>query len=144
VQQLGRLDLWQIAIKPGKPFAYGQLRRDEGGFCHFAGLPGNPVSGFITFILLVRPLVLGLQGAKHIDPLIVPMRADFEWPKPGRRREFLRVRRNVNGGLDLHPNQGSAALTAMHWADGLVDLPADQRVTHGSIVNYWPLAEGLS
>jgi molybdopterin molybdotransferase len=144
VQQLGRLDLWQIAIKPGKPFAFGQLRRADGGQCYFAGLPGNPVSGFITFLLLVRPLLLRLQGAAQCYPSALPLRADFDWPKPGKRREFLRVRRNTTGGLDLHPNQGSAALTALHWADGLVDLPAEQAVARGDAVHYLPLAELLA
>jgi molybdopterin molybdotransferase len=144
VQQLGRLDLWQIAIKPGKPFAFGELRRAAGGVCYFAGLPGNPVSGFITFVLLVRPLLLRLQGAGQADDSALPLRADFDWPKPGQRREFLRVRRNAGGGLELHPNQGSAAMTALHWADGLVDLPAGQTVARGDTVRYWPLAEAWS
>ena len=141
VQQLGRLDLWQIAIKPGKPFAFGAIDRPYGGHCYFAGLPGNPVSGFITFLLLVRPLLLQLQGAARLDEPALPLRADFDWPKPGKRREFLRVRRNAQGRLDLYPNQGSAALTALHWADGLADLPAGQTVARGDAVRYLPLAE---
>jgi molybdopterin molybdotransferase len=144
VQQLGRLDLWQIAIKPGKPFAFGELRRPAGGHCYFAGLPGNPVSGLVTFLLLVRPLLLRLQDAAQMEVLALPLRADFDWPKPGKRREFLRVRRNAEGGLDLYPNQGSAALTALHWADGLVDLPAGQAVARGDTVHYLPLAEWLA
>jgi molybdopterin molybdotransferase len=144
VQQLGRLDLWQIAIKPGKPFAFGEISRSYGGRCYFAGLPGNPVSGFITFLLLVRPLLLRLQGAARFSEPALPLRADFDWPKPAKRREFLRVRRNSEGGLDLHPNQGSAALTALHWADGLVDLPAGQPVARGDTVRYLPLAEWLA
>jgi len=144
VRQLGRLDLWQIAIKPGKPFAFGEIFRPYGGRCYFAGLPGNPVSGFITFLLLVRPLLLQLQGATQLDMPALSLRADFDWPKPAKRREFLRVRRNAEGGLDLHPNQGSAALTALHWADGLADLPAGQPVARGDMVRYLPLAEWLS
>jgi len=144
VRQLGQLDLWRIAVKPGKPFAFGQLRRADGGHCYFTGLPGNPVSGFITFLLLVRPLLLRLQGATRLDEAAVPLRADFDWPKPGNRREFLRVRRNTEGGLDLHPSQGSAALAALHWADGLVDLPAGQPVARGDKVSYLPLAEWLA
>jgi molybdopterin molybdotransferase len=144
VRQLGRLDLWQIAIKPGKPFAFGQLPRTDGGNCYFAGLPGNPVSGFITFLLLVRPLLLQLQGATRLDMPALLLRADFDWPKPGKRREFLRARRNADGGLDLYPNQSSAALTALHWADGLVDLPAGQTIARGDTVRYLPLAELLA
>ncbi|MDR0479488.1 MAG: molybdopterin molybdotransferase MoeA [Burkholderiaceae bacterium] len=145
VQRLGRLDVWQIAIKPGKPFAFGQLpRASGGGVCYFAGLPGNPVAGFITFLLLVRPLLLKLQGAARLDPLALPLRADFDWPRPGKRREFLRVRRNAAGGLDLYPNQGSAVLAALHWADGLVDLPAGQTLAQGAVARYLPLAELLA
>jgi molybdopterin molybdotransferase len=143
VQQLGRLDLWQIAIKPGKPFAFGEIDRPYGGRCYFAGLPGNPVSGFITFVLLVRPLLLQLQGAARLDQSALPLRADFDWPA-GKRREFLRVRRNAEGALTLYPNQGSAALTALHWADGLADLPAGQVVARGDTVRYLPLAELLA
>ena len=147
VQQLGRLDLWQIAIKPGKPFAFGQLPRADGGACLFAGLPGNPVSSFVTFVLLVRPLLLQLQGATQTVQSALPalpLRADFDWPRSGPRREFLRVRRNADGGLDLYPNQGSAVLTALHWADGLVDLPAGQTIARGDTVRYLPLAEALA
>jgi molybdopterin molybdotransferase len=144
VQQLGRLDLWQIAIKPGKPFAFGSLPGAEGGACHFAGLPGNPVSSFVPFVLLVRPLLLKLQGATQLALPAPPLRADFDWPKPGPRREFLRARRNAGGGLDLYPRQGSAVLTALHWADGLVDLPAGEAIARGDAVRYLPLAEALA
>src|SRR4051812_35841502 len=92
----GRLDLWQIAIKPGKPLAFGEVRRDHGEPAWFIGLPGNPVSSFITFLLAVRPFLLKLQGATDCLPRPIVQRADFDWPRPDRRREFLRVRRNAD------------------------------------------------
>ena len=141
VARLGALDLWQIAIKPGKPFAYGHVRRVEGGAAHFIGLPGNPVSSFVTFLLLVRPFVLALQGAAKLDVPAIALRADFALPKADKRREFLRVRRNAQGGLELFANQSSGVLTSMHWADGLVDHPAGATIAAGDTVRFIPLAE---
>lgn len=138
VAELGRLDLWQIAIKPGKPFAYGRIDA-----AHFMGLPGNPVSSFVTFLMLVRPFLLALQGATDLAPPGQPMRADFSWPRADRRREFLRARRNAQGGLDLFPNQSSGVLTSMVWADGLVDTPPGCTVAVGDAVRFLPLAELL-
>ncbi len=145
VQALGALSLWQIAMKPGKPFAYGHVRRaGQAGQAHFVGLPGNPVSSFVTFLLLVKPLILALQGAAHSAPLSVALRADFDWPKADKRREFLRVRRNAQGGLDLFPNQSSGVLTSMVWADGVVDNPAGHTIARGDTVIFWPMSEWLS
>ena len=138
VQALGSLDLWAIAIKPGKPFAYGKV-----GQAHFIGLPGNPVSSFVTFALLVRPFVLRLQGAAQVAPQAIPMRADFDWPRADRRQEFLRVRINAAGGLDRFANQGSGVLTSAVWADGLVDNPAGQTISQGDWVQFVPLAQLL-
>ena len=138
VQALGSLDLWAIAIKPGKPFAYGKV-----GQAHFIGLPGNPVSSFVTFALLVRPFVLRLQGAAQVAPQAIPMRADFDWPRADRRQEFLRVRINAAGGLDRFANQGSGVLTSAVWADGLVDNPSGQTISQGDWVQFVPLAQLL-
>jgi len=139
VQQLGSLDLWQIAMKPGKPFAYGRV-----GDAHFIGLPGNPVSSFVTFLLLVRPFLLKLQGARHLSPHVVQLRADFDWPRPDKRREFLRARRDAQGGLELFANQSSGVLTSTVWADGLIDVPAGHTVARGDPVRFLPLAELLA
>jgi len=136
----GRLDLWSIAIKPGKPLAFGAVRR-AGGETWFIGLPGNPVSSHVTFTLFVRPVLARLQGALVLAPAGIPMRADFTWPRPDRRREFLRVRRNATGGLDLHRNQGSGALTSLAWGDGLADIAPGHAVQPGDLVNYLSLAE---
>ncbi len=142
VQSLGRLDLWQIAIKPGKPFAYGTVPGAHGP-CHFIGLPGNPVSSFVTFLLLVRPFLLRLQGVQQVLPNPMPLPAHFHWPKADRRREFLRVRRNAEGGLDLFPHQGSGVLTSAVWGEGLVDNPASRPIAVGDTVQFIPFAELL-
>ncbi|GKT13684.1 molybdopterin molybdotransferase MoeA [Acidovorax sp. SUPP2522] len=136
VEALGRLDLWQIAMKPGKPFAHGRI-----GAAHFMGLPGNPVSSFMTFALLVRPFLLRLQGVQAVAPQSVEATADFDWPRADRRREFLRVRRNAAGGLDLFPHQGSGVLTSVAWGDGVVDTPAGQTIARGDTVRFIPWAE---
>lgn len=166
VQHLGALDLWQIAMKPGKPFAFGWIakqsshgntaRADDGtpsptlprqageGFgCYFMGLPGNPVSSFVTFLLLVRPFLLKLQGATQVAPRAVELPAHFDWPRPDKRREFLRARRNAQGGLELFPNQSSGVLTSTVWADGLIDVPAGHAIARGDRVRFLPLAELL-
>ncbi|MEO7581075.1 MAG: gephyrin-like molybdotransferase Glp, partial [Massilia sp.] len=123
VEAEGRLNMWQIAVKPGKPLAFGEVDR-SGGAAFFLGLPGNPVSSFITFLLFVRPFILKLQGVSgRTEPRSFPMRADFDWLKPDRRNEFLRVRINDAGGLELFANQGSGVLTSTVWGDGLVDNP---------------------
>ena len=139
VQSLGQLNLWQIAIKPGKPFAYGKIRN-----AHFIGLPGNPVSSFVTFLLLVRPFIRKLQGVTRFAPESIAARADFDWPKADKRREFLRVRHNSAGGLDLFDNQSSGVLTSAVWADGLVDNPAGQTIAHGDTVQFIPLSSLMS
>ena len=129
VQQLGQLDLWQIAIKPGKPFAHGRVDA-----AHFIGLPGNPVSSFVTFLLLVRPFLLRMQGVQDVALPIQPLRADFDWPRADRRQEFLRVKRNAQGGLDLFPNQSSGVLTSVVWGDGLLDNPPGRTIARGDMV----------
>jgi molybdopterin molybdotransferase len=145
VQSLGALSLWQIAMKPGKPFAYGHVRRETAeGLAHFVGLPGNPVSSYITFLLLVKPLILALQGAEQRAPVQMRLPAHFDLPKADKRREFLRVRRNEQGGLDLFPNQSSGVLTSVVWGDGVVDNPAGQTIAHGDLVSFWPFSEWLS
>ena len=145
VQALGQLDLWQISMKPGKPLAYGQVRRSsQPGFAHFVGLPGNPVSSYVTFLLMVRPLVLKLQGASCLAEAALRLPAHFDWPKGDKRREFLRVRRNASGGLDLFPNQSSGVLTSVVWGDGVVDNPAGQTISHGDLVQFLPFAQWLS
>jgi len=138
VQQLGHLDLWQIAIKPGKPFAHGRV--DE---AYFIGLPGNPVSSFVTFLLLVRPFLLRMQGVQDVALPTQPLRADFDWPRADRRQEFLRVRRNAQGGLDLFSNQSSGVLTSVVWGDGLLDNPPSRTIARGDTVQFIGLGDLL-
>lgn len=138
VQSLGSLNLWQIAIKPGKPFAYGRVQD-----AHFIGLPGNPVSSFVTFLLLVRPFLLKLQGVTQLTPKSIVIPAHFTWARADKRREFLRVQRNAAGGLDLFASQSSGVLTSVVWADGVVDNPAGQTIQHGDLVRFIHFAEVL-
>ena len=137
----GRVELWQVAIKPGKPLAFGAVRRADARPTLFIGLPGNPVSSFVTFLLAVAPVLRALQGADPALPPATPLRADFDWPRPDKRREFLRVRRNAEGGLDLFPNQSSGVLTSAVWADGLVDNPPLQVIMRGDLVTWRSLAD---
>ncbi|MFM9922455.1 gephyrin-like molybdotransferase Glp [Variovorax sp. H27-G14] len=144
LQALGELQLWSLSMKPGKPFAHGSIARSNGqGACHVTGLPGNPVSSFLTFLMLVRPFLLTLQGVERTAPEPVALRADFNWPRADKRREFLRVRRNAAGGLDLFANQSSGVLTSMVWGDGLVDNPAGQTIQAGDVVQFIPFASLL-
>lgn len=142
VEAEGRLNMWQIAMKPGKPLAFGEVHRVEGGNAFFIGLPGNPVSSFVTFLIFVRPFILHQQGvaADALAPQALAMRADFDWPKADRRQEFLRVKINAGGGLDLFPHQGSGVLTSAVWGDGLVDNPAGQTIARGDTLRFLPFS----
>jgi molybdopterin molybdotransferase len=145
VSTLGQLDLWQIAIKPGKPFAYGMVRRDNATApCHFIGLPGNPVSSFVTFLLLVRPFVSALQGLTHHAPRALTGIANFDWPKADKRQEFLRARLNDQGLLDLFPNQSSGVLTSLVWGNVLIDNPPARTIAKGDTVRFYSIADLLA
>ena len=139
-QAEGRLENWQLAIKPGKPLALGAIRRADGSEALLVGLPGNPVSSFVTWLLAVREVLAALQGLPAGLPPALPMRAGFDWPRPDKRREFLRVRVGGDGRLELYANQGSGVLTSTVWADGLVDVPPGQAIAAGEWVGYRPLA----
>jgi molybdopterin molybdotransferase len=143
VQSLGKLDLWQIAIKPGKPFAYGTVGHGN-QTAHFIGLPGNPVSSFVTFLLLVRPFILRLQGATDVAMKSIAAPAHFDWAKADKRREFLRARQNSDGGLDLFDNQSSGVLTSAVWGTGLIDNPPGRTIAHGDVVQFIPFASLLA
>ena len=143
----GSLDMWKIAIKPGKPLAFGEVRRSAGnggGKAWFIGLPGNPVSAIVTFMIMVRPFILRLQGASDVTPRAFSMRADSAWPRPDVRAEFLRARINAQGGVEIYPNQGSGVVTSLCWGDGLVVNPPGQAVARGDSVRFVPFAELLS
>jgi len=135
VKAEGWLEAWQVAMKPGKPLVFGAVRRDAADSeALFMGLPGNPVSSFVTFLLAVAPLLRAIQGCSATMPAAVQVRADFDWPQPDKRREFLRARFNAQGGVELFPNQSSGVLTSAVWADGLVDNPSGQVVRRGDSV----------
>jgi molybdopterin molybdotransferase len=139
----GRLDLWRIAIKPGRPLAFGAVRRPDASEASFIGLPGNPVSGFVTFVLFARAFILRVQGVRDVAVRSYAARADFDWPRPDARREFLRARFNRDGGLDLFPNQSSGVLTSTVWGDGLLDNPAQHPIRRGDTVSFLPFSELL-
>jgi molybdopterin molybdotransferase len=145
VEAEGRLNMWQIAVKPGKPLAFGEVSRNgnAGDSAFFLGLPGNPVSSFVTFLLFVRPFIRRLAGMADAAPAGFLLRADFAWPKADRRNEFLRARVNANGGLDLFPNQGSGVLTSTVWGDGLIDNPPGQTIAPGDLVRFVPFNQML-
>lgn len=140
VDALGHLDLWRIAIKPGKPLAFGRI-----GTTPFIGLPGNPISALVTFLIFVRPFILRTQGVLAVAPARFPVIAAFDWPS-GARREFLRAR--IEHHADsyralLHTQQGSAVLTAAGWAHGLIDVPMHRAVSRGDSVHFIPFSELL-
>lgn len=143
LEQLGQLRLWRLAIKPGKPLAYGRIENTA-----FIGLPGNPVSVFATFCLFVCPLVRILQGRGWNKPIALPVPADFDWPRPDSRREFLRARLARNGSdetvVQIYPNQDSGVLTSTVWADGFVEIPENGTVRAGDTVDYLPFAQFLN
>jgi len=136
VEAEGELLMWKIAMKPGRPLAFGRA-----GGASFIGLPGNPVSSFVTFLIFVRPFLLRTQGIANVQPHALAARADFDWPEPGPRREFLRVKWNARGGLDLYPTQDSAVLMSTAWADGLVDNPPNHPIRAGDTVSFMPYSE---
>ena len=136
VEAEGSLLMWRIAMKPGRPLAFGRIGR-----AFFLGLPGNPVSSFVTFLIFVRPFLLKTQGIEDAEPHAIAARADFDWPQPDPRREFLRVKWNMQGGLELYPTQDSAVLASTSWADGLVDNPANHAIRKGDSVKFLPYSE---
>ena len=136
VEAEGSLLMWKIAMKPGRPLAFGKVKDAA-----FIGLPGNPVSSFVTFLIFVRPFLLKTQGIANVAPRFIDARADFTWDKPDARREFLRVKWNAQGGVDIYPTQDSAVMTSTAWADGLVDNPANQAVRRGDRVKFLSFSE---
>ncbi|MSP96257.1 MAG: molybdopterin molybdenumtransferase MoeA [Betaproteobacteria bacterium] len=136
VEAEGSLLMWKIAMKPGRPLAFGRVQGAA-----FIGLPGNPVSSFVTFLIFVRPFLLKTQGIESVAPRVIDARADFDWGKPDARREFLRARWNADGGVDLYPTQDSAVLTSTAWADGLIDNPANQAIRRGDRVKFISFAD---
>jgi molybdopterin molybdotransferase len=144
VAELGRLDLWSVAMRPGRPLAFGHIADTP-----FIGSPGNPVSLFVTFCLFARPFIQRMQG---IDPLPTPRRiqaaAGFDWPKPDQRREYQRARLVVDAAgqasVQVFASRSSADLTSLTWADGLVELKEGQSFQAGATVGFIPFTELLT
>lgn len=143
VRSLGRLDLWRIRIKPGKPLAFGRV-----GEADFLGVPGNPVSAFVTFLLFVRPFLLRRMGVLRPEVPRFSVPADFQHDRAGKRREFLRARLvpgpDGTARATLFPRQGSEVLSSIAWADGLVELLEGKVVARGDFVGYRSFADLLS
>ena len=140
IEAEGQLDLWKIAMKPGKPLAYGSI-----GDAIVFGLPGNPVSVFVTFLLFVRPYLLKMQGCTEFTADSIPVKAGFDWSKPGVRREFARARLETSqqGELTavLFPRQGSDVSSSVAWADGLVTIPENRTVAKGDSLQFTGFSE---
>ena len=133
VEKIGSLSVWRVRLKPGKPLAFGEVKGVP-----FIGCPGNPVAGFVVFLMMARPYLLKRMGLTTYEVKPWKVRADFDWTKRGDRQEFVRVRRNDQGGLDIYPTQNSQVLSSCAWADGLVDIPVDSLVHKGDMVDYYP------
>ena len=139
IEELGTISMWRLKIKPGKPLVLGHVEGTP-----IIGLPGNPVSAFVTCLLFVRPFLLRMQGLKEVMPSSYPVTADFDWTRPGIRREFLRARvRNEAGEAraEIHSRQGSGVLSSTCWANGLVVIPEETRVAKGDRVQFIPFRE---
>ena len=135
--QIGHLDLWKIAIKPGKPLAFGEIAQTP-----FIGLPGNPQSVFVTFSILARVFLAYRQGQREdVIAKAIPVKCDFSMHKVQSRREYVRVRLvTTEQGLVLqkHNNQSSGVLSSAVWADGFALIEAHQRVNQGDLVPFQP------
>ena len=142
VESTGHIELWRVAVKPGKPLAYGRI-----GETDFLGLPGNPVSTLVTFCLFVRPFLLKRQGAADVLPKSYPVRAAFEWRKAAKRREFARARLTREDGqlpaAEIYAKQGSDVLTSTVWAEGVVEIPEGVKIQPGDTILYYSFADLL-
>ncbi len=143
VSALGQLNLWRVAIQPGKPLAFGRV-----GNTPWIGLPGNPAAALITALIIARPALLHAQGVTHCSHQALHIPAAFEWKKPRPRQQYLHARLMLqdNGQLhaEIHPKQSSAMLIAASWADGLVEIKAQQTVQKGDLVRFVAYSELLS
>jgi molybdopterin molybdotransferase len=144
VEKLGTLDLWKIAIRPGKPLAFGHIDKTP-----FIGTPGNPVSLFVTFCLFARPFILRTQGVLgSVEPLLLKAQADFAWDKPVKRREYARARVSIDHqGITtatLYPTRSSGVLSSVAWANALVVIPEHKTLAMGDTLNFIPFNDLLS
>ena len=139
VEKLGELNLWKIRMKPGKPLAYGKVKQTP-----FIGLPGNPVSSFVTFCIFSLPFIKKMQGNTNYDSKILKVKANFDCKRAKPRREYARVRIDYSSETplaNLYPKQGSDVMSSVVWADGLIEIPENTTFEAGTILNYYPLSE---
>jgi len=144
IEKLGRIAIYKLAIKPGKPLTYGRLGNGPDATPIF-GLPGNPAAVFVTFLLVVRPYLLALQGVANKALPAIPVRAAFDWPEAGKRAEYLRARVAVEKGelwVDIARNQSSGVLSAASWANALAVVPIGGTLKRGDRVDVL-LLDGL-
>ncbi|BAS68040.1 molybdopterin molybdotransferase MoeA [Bathymodiolus septemdierum thioautotrophic gill symbiont] len=137
VEKLGKLDLWRIKVKPGKPLAFGSVADTA-----FIGLPGNPVSAMVTFFLFAQPFIRKMQGLSVYQNQTTQVQCNFDWQRPRPRREFVRVKLDCStapASASLYPKQGSDVLSSMVWADGLIEVPENSTFSQGKILNYYSL-----
>jgi molybdopterin molybdotransferase len=137
VEKLGKLSLWRIKVKPGKPLAFGHIGKSA-----FIGLPGNPVSAMVTFFLFAQPFIKKMQGMSNYKNQPIQVQTNFDWLKPKPRREFVRVRLDhttMPVSASLYPKQGSDVLSSIVWADGLLEIPEDTTFSQGKVLNYYSL-----
>jgi len=144
VEKLGSLEMWKVAIRPGKPVAFGYI-----GDTPFLGTPGNPVSLFVTYCLFARPFVLKMQGATEgLNPTPIMAKIDFDWPKPDKRREFARARLALDeqgeARISVYRSRSSGVLSSVAWSNGLAVLPENQALKKGDLVQFLPFSELLS
>lgn len=138
----GTLDLWRVGMKPGKPVALADIA-DHPVVC----LPGNPVSAYVVFTLLVTPLIRAMQGRREVLPPVQrgTLRSESAWGD-GSRDDFLRVQVTHQNGLPAltpHSQQSSGALSSLAWADGLARVPAGDNATNGTQLNWYALSDWL-
>lgn len=137
IERLGALELWKIAVKPGKPLAFGRI-----GQTPIIGLPGNPVASHVGFCLFVAPVLRTMLGCRSAFPEALRLPAGFE-TGPASREIYWRVR-PVEGVLKAFSQQGSAALSSVSWAHGLARVPIDQPVRLGDPIDYFPFGSLLA
>ena len=139
VESLGEINLWKIRMKPGKPLAYGKVKQTP-----FIGLPGNPVSSFVTFCIFSLPFIKKMQGNNNYQSKIIKVKANFECKRAKPRREYARARIDHSENIaaaNLYPKQGSDVMSSIVWADGLVEIPENRTFEVGELLNYYPLSE---
>jgi molybdopterin molybdotransferase len=139
VECLGLISLWGVAVKPGKPLAFGRV-----GETAFLGLPGNPVAQYVAFCLFARPLLLRSLGVRDVAPPAYLVRAGFARAQPCSRREYVRAQIERPGPGEqrvvLHRNQGSGVLTSAVWSEGLAVIPEGTTVAAGDPLEFLPNA----